>query len=113
MEKHTNANNNDKSFIEKRVSNLKKEAEILDVKIANMNERGDYGTYKNLIQAYKEILTLIERYDWVLKYSEYTTGYDKQVSIWEQSGDGNIKNHKAWNVMPDVISTEGNKNKYI
>lgn len=94
----------DKSFIEKRISNLKKEAELLDNKIAAMNTREDFGTYKNLIQVYSEILRLIERYDWELKYSEYTTGYDRQVAIWEQNGDENIRNHKVWNVVPDVIS---------
>ena len=38
--------------------NLKSELELLTVKIKECRERNDYGTYKNLILAYREILNL-------------------------------------------------------
>lgn len=94
-----NQNYNEKLFIEQRVNNLKEEAKLLDNIIAKTREKCDYGTYKNIINAYSEILRLIEKYDWELKYSEYKTDEKRQVAIWEQNGDGIIRNHKKWDIL--------------
>lgn len=85
-------------FIDKVLLNLKNEVGLLNNKIANTRNQENFGTYKNLIQAYSEILKLIERYDWQLKYSEYSIDEGKQVAVWEQNGEGNIRNHKVWNI---------------
>jgi hypothetical protein len=52
----------------------------------------------NEIKLIKETMNLIDLYDWKLKYSEYNTTEGKQVAVWEQNGDGQIRNHKVWNV---------------
>ena len=88
----------DKSFIEQRIDNLKEEAKMLDESISKTRDRGDFGTYRNLIKAYSDILLLIDRYDWQQKYSEYTTDEEKQIAVWEQNSDGNIRDHKVWTV---------------
>lgn len=95
------------SFIEQRISNLKEEAKLLDAKIAKARNENNYGTYKNLINAYSEILKLIDRYDWQLMHSEYYTEGKKQVAVWEQNGEGSIRNHKVWDVVSDTINIQG------
>jgi len=47
------------SFQEKVLSTLKNEIEALTPKLQHTRENGDYGSYKNLINAYKEVLNLI------------------------------------------------------
>lgn len=101
------AKNDSKSFIEERVNNLKEEAKLLDAKIAKARNENNYGTYKNLINAYSEILKLIDRYDWQLMHSEYYTEGKKQVAVWEQNGEGSIRNHKVWDVVSDAINIQG------
>jgi len=66
----------------------------------------------NEIKTLREILNLIDTYDWKPMHSEYTTNENidsgcanvikyrsiKQVAVWEQNGEGQIRNHKVWNV---------------
>jgi len=54
----------------------------------------------NQVKIMKEILYLIDTYDWKLMYSVYNTGdsLDRQIAVWEQNGDGQIRNHKTWNL---------------
>lgn len=47
------------SFQEKVLSTLKNEIESLTPKLQKTRENGDYGSYKNLINAYREVLNLI------------------------------------------------------
>ena len=68
-----------------------------------IDDRG-VGTYRNLTRALAENIRLIEEYDWQLMYSEYSTttrDAKKQVAIWEQNSDGEIRNHKVWNVVDE------------
>ncbi len=85
-------------FIDQVILNLKNEIGLLNNKIANTRNQENFGSYKNLIQAYSEILRLIERYDWQLKYSEYSTDKGKEVAVWEQNSEGSVRNHKIWNL---------------
>jgi hypothetical protein len=56
----------------------------------------------NKIKVIREVLDMINRYDWKTTYSEYTTSIDnqevRQVAIWEQNSDRQIRNHKVWNI---------------
>lgn len=47
-----------RTFEQQIVDNLKKEIEFLNAKITKVRENHDFGTYKNLILAYKEVLGL-------------------------------------------------------
>ena len=66
----------------------------------------------NEIKMVKEILNLLEMYDWKLMYSEYHTGEVKQIAIWEQNGEGLIRKHKIWNVV-DAINTTKDSGRII
>lgn len=105
---NTNLFGNDKkSFNEEIVYNFKKEANDIMKKLPqiredNLKKDNSFGNYKNLVNTLKEITNLISIYDWKFKYSEYTTVIDgeevKQLCIWEQNSDGNIRNKKIWNI---------------
>lgn len=91
-----------KTFMENTILNLREEVNLLNKKIKRARNLNNDGTYKNLINALSEILRLIEKYDYQLMYSEYSTDDDKQVAVWEQNNDGIIRNHKIWNVSNRV-----------
>lgn len=90
------------SFNEKLVSNLKKEASNIMSKLTKVSEDNNFGTEKNLINILRNLADLINDYGWKFMYSEYTTTIEdkevKQVAIWEQNSDGLIRNYKKWNV---------------
>jgi len=66
----------------------------------------------NEIKMIKEILNLLEMYDWKVMHSTYHTGDVKQVAIWEQNGEGLIRKHKVWNVV-DAINTTKDSGRII
>jgi len=51
-------------FNEKVLNTLVNEIESLTPKIKTYRNNNDFGTYKNLINAYKEVLELIQRYNY-------------------------------------------------
>jgi hypothetical protein len=55
---YTSITNEEKSFDETIIDNLKNELVSLTTKIQKTRENHDFGTYKNLILAYKEVLGL-------------------------------------------------------
>lgn len=96
---------------------LNNEINCLIKKIEKAREGDNIGTYKNLIIALKDVVKLRNEElsnDYKLIYSEYRTevsgdnqgnvNYQKQVAVWEQNGDGLIRNHKVWNVQDDNIN---------
>lgn len=108
-----------KSIKEKMVDKLKKDCEILlDYKIPdalkNIKDEKGVGTYRNLTKALADNIKLIEEYDWKLMWSKYTTVINgkevKQVAIWEQNGDGDIRNHEVFDIKEDK-ETISNKRK--
>ena len=54
-------------FNEKVYKNLTKEIESLNPKLAKVREEGNFVTYKNLVNAYSEVLRLIEHCEDVMK----------------------------------------------
>lgn len=75
---------------------LEKDCEKLQQKMENALELNDFGTYKNLMRALADANDLIRRNEWKLKYSEYETDGHKEVAVWEQNHEGEIRNHKRW-----------------
>ena len=100
---------------QKLVERLKKDCEVLlnekmPKVLDSIETKGD-GTYRNLINALGNMMKLIEEYDWQLHYSQYGTTNNKgeeirQVAVWEQNGDGDIKNHKVWDVYSSTMCFE-------
>lgn len=98
---------NENNFYEEIVKNLKTEANKLSEKITKLNDKHDMNLYIACIKSLKETLDLISKYDWRLMYSEYGYQKEKQIAIWEQNHDHQIRNHKIWNVVWDnPINTE-------
>lgn len=83
----------------------------LQTRLSYSLEKGDIGTYKNLIQAYERILALQKDNkpssdEWVQMYSKYKTMDDNEkpismVAIWEQKGD-EIRRHRMFEVKREV-----------
>ena len=95
---------------EKKITLTEKVVKALDEDIDSLlgklqsSIKGDaFSNYKMFINNLKDTVELKQSLDWKLMYSEYSTQVDsntlqKQIAIWEQNGDGNIRNHKVWNV---------------
>lgn len=69
-------------FNEEVYDNLKKEIRNLNPKLTKVRESGDFGTYKNLINAYSEVLKLIEHCEDIIK-SESNVVYMDSYTISE------------------------------
>jgi len=125
------------NFYDGIVKNLKKEAVKLNDKLAKIRESlssinsfqssqsrsNDMNLYISTLKSLRETLDLISKYDWKLMYSEYeilVSNKDsdrgklgnevKQVSVWEQNHDNQIKNHKIWSVV-DALDIVGKQTK--
>lgn len=95
---------------------LENERLNLQTKIECARDKGDVGTYKNLILAYKEILRLeedIKREEkikennttkWELKWSKYKTDNDTpMISVWEQNNNGEIRNTQQFRLYDEKL----------
>jgi glycerol kinase len=100
--------NGEQCFYDEIVKNLKEEAKKLNKKLTTIsNNNGDYNTYIAILKSLRETLNLINEYDWQLHYSEYETigennSRTKQVAVWKQNSDNQIKNHIVWNIEQKV-----------
>lgn len=103
-----NQNIVEKSFYDEIVENLKIEAKHLNERFTKTRNNGDFNSCISISRLLKDVLALISQYDWQLKYSKYIIKDDngndvKQISIWEQNHDHQIRNHKIWNIIGDGI----------
>ena len=92
-----------KEFMTEVVENLKIEIRSLNDRLKECRRKGDFSTYKMLINCYRDTMGIIEKYDFQTKFSEYnSTGengkFSKMVSVWEQNSEGTVRNHKVWEV---------------
>jgi len=93
------------NFYEGIVKNLKSEANKLSGTLVIATNRNDTQLYIATIKSLRDTLDLINKYDWRLMYSEYgldSSNESKQVAIWEQNHDNQIRNHKVWDVTEAV-----------
>jgi hypothetical protein len=89
------------SFNENVVETLKNEERLLSGKMKIELEKGNYQMYKQLINAYSDVVRLIKEYDFQLMDSKYGKKLDNGtfidcVSIWEQNADVVCKNIKEF-----------------
>ena len=80
---------------DKIITDLKNNLYLTDILKSSTSQSGEI---LNKIKIIKETLNILEIYDWKFMYSTYRTDEGKQVSIWEQNGEGLIRNHKVWDV---------------
>ena len=99
---------------------LNEELEQLKKKIAKEREEGNFGTYKNLIQAFRNVLDLVNEEEnklneWKQMYSVYTNVHldKKQISVWEQNSKNEIRNRRLFNIEKEIIDTKGIKLKDV
>lgn len=98
------------------VKSLKENVIQLNDKLAKTIKDDNIGTYKNTLIALGSTLKMIEEYEnsdkYELKFSEYITTKNgketKQVSVWEQNKNGNIRNHKVWDIYENEFKIKGN-----
>jgi len=87
------------NFYDGIVKSLKDDAKKLNTQLSKAMDSRDMGLYISTVKSLRDTLDLIGKYDWKLMYSEYgITQNKKQVSVWEQNHDNQIKNHKVWDV---------------
>jgi len=113
-EELSNFKNNLLKFVFGNQSSIETVIDKLKFRLNRFNEYAgsDENRAFNEIKMVKEILNLLEMYDWKLMHSEYYTGEVKQVAIWEQNGEGLIRRHKVWNVV-DAINTTKDSGRII
>jgi len=118
-EELSNLKNNLLKFVFGNQSSIETVVDKLKFRLNRFNEYAgsDENRAFNEIKMVKEILNLLEMYDWKLMYSNYGTtdnegNWIKQVSVWEQNGEGLIRNHKVWNVV-DAINTTKDSGRII
>ena len=107
-EELSNFKNNLLKFVFGNQSSIETVIDKLKFRLNRFNEYAgsDENRAFNEIKMVKEILNLLEMYDWKLIHSEYHTGEVKQVAVWEQNGEGLIRNHKVWNVINAINTTK-------
>lgn len=98
-----------KDFYAEIVESLKMEATGLKNKLEKCTSDNKFDMYIQLIKALRETMLLVKQYEWQLMYSEYDTlkyddagrmsGMKKQVAVWEQNCDNEIRNKKVWTVV--------------
>lgn len=104
------------SFNEKVVENLKKEIENLNSSLENCRKSENFSMYKNLINGYRDVVRLIQDLDWRFRHSEYgfkleNSNFIDAISIWEQNGDIQIRNQKIFGRidLDKIIFNKGDK----
>lgn len=99
-------NNEKKNVFEEIVKTLTEDAMSLQKKFHKLQENNDIRASIDCLRLLKDTLSLIEEYDWELKYSEYQSDGQKEVSVWEQNHSGEIRNHKSWTIIDSATTTE-------
>jgi len=106
------------NFYDDILLNLKNEAIKLNKKLTTIREglgsvnssqsrSNDMNLYISTLKSLRDTLDLISKYDWRLMYSEYETDSGcaikkplvKQIAVWEQNHENQIRKHKVWNVI--------------
>ena len=96
-------NKNQEFSFESIVQKLKDDAvNLVDFlqKASKCNFSSNLNAYPAAIKSLRETLSLIHEYDWNLQYSEYETQGHKEIAVWEQNGQGQIRNHKHYAISP-------------
>lgn len=92
-----------KNVFEETVNTLIKDAKKLNDMYNRCLDNDDYRKAIDTLRLLKDNLSLIKEYDWHLEYSENEDDIHKEVSVWEQNHDGDIRNQKTWNVRNNII----------
>ena len=91
---------------------LQHELLSLKDKIESARKKEDYGTYKNLILAFKEVVHLVHEEEDNNKWKEFSSHYyegdkaikgeNEYIALWEQNGNDDIRNHRIFKVEKEI-----------
>lgn len=104
------------------VKSLKADALNLNKMLTTAQMEGDFRKSIDIMRNLKDTLELIQKYDWQLMYSNYGSkdneneDFHREVAVWEQNTEGNIRNHKFWTVGEvkfNTIKNESDAKLYI
>lgn len=92
-----------KNVFEETVNTLVEDANSLTKQYNGWVKQGEHKKAIDILRLLKDTLALIKEYDWHLEYSENEDDIRKEVSVWEQNHNGDIKNQKTWNVADKAM----------
>jgi metal-responsive CopG/Arc/MetJ family transcriptional regulator len=93
----------DNTIYDEIVKIMINEADKLSHTLVRMRDKGDYNLYITIIKSLKEILSLIQHYEWKQCFNEtIIDSYTKEISIWEENAQGQIRNKKSWITKQDI-----------
>lgn len=92
-----------KGSLSECVSFINKDIEGIKNNIIKALDEGNASAHDRWLKNLREALSVKKEYDWQLMYSEYETDNHKEVSIWEQDSECNIRNHKTWKIVDEEI----------
>lgn len=103
-----------KNVFEETVNTLVEDANSLTKQYNGWVKQGEHKKAIDTLRLLKDTLSLIKEYDWHLEYSENEDDIRKEVSVWEQNHDGDIRNQKTWNVRNNIIYVDyGTDETYV
>ena len=79
------------SFINQDIEGIKKN-------IIKSMEEDNVSAHNRWLQALREALSVKKEYDWKLMYSVYETDGHKEIAIWEQDSECNIRGKITWRI---------------
>lgn len=103
-----------KNVFNETVNTLVEDANSLTKQYNGWVKHGEHKKAIDTLRLLKDTLSLIKEYDWHLEYSENEDDIRKEVSVWEQNHDGDIRNQKTWNVRNNIIYVDyGTDETYV
>ena len=100
MEKETNNETNKELSVKERATKRLNEVLLFYINDKATPSSLYTNTILNELKVIKETLALLDAYDWKQQYSEYGHEVDgkmvKEVAVWEQNSNLEIRNHKTW-----------------
>lgn len=85
------------SFINQDIEGIKKN-------IIKSMEEDNVSAHNRWLQALREALSVKKEYDWKLMYSVYETDGHKEIAIWEQDSECNIRGKITWRINDGNIN---------
>jgi len=96
-------NRNDNNFYYGIVSNLKQEANNLNIRLEKLRNSHDMNGYIATLKSLKEVLNLISNYNWktvmsekILEINLEKNEMTVEITIWQENCEGLKQNCKSW-----------------
>ena len=91
-----------KGSLSECVSFINKDIEGIKNNIIKALDEGNASAHDRWLKNLREALSVKKEYDWQLMYSVYETDGHKEIAIWEQDSECNIRGKITWKVKDDA-----------